>query len=121
MSGLAGLRILVVEDQFLIADDMRRAVAELGGEVVGPCPTVEAAQAVLAERPVDFAILDLNLQGDEVFPVAGELKRRAIPFAFATGYEAWVVPPEFQDRPLLHKPVASKELEKTLAELRVGR
>ena len=118
---LDGLRILIVEDQFLIAGDLSRAVTALGATVVGPCPTVETAQAMLAGRPVDFAVLDLNLRGDQVFPVAEELKRRAIPFAFATGYEAWVIPPEFQERPLLHKPVSPAELERTLTGLRVAR
>lgn len=117
---LDGLNVLIVEDQFLIADDLSRAVKALGARVVGPCPTVAIAQATLADQPVDVAILDLNLRGDHVFPLAEELNRRAIPFAFATGYEAWVIPPEFQERPLLHKPVSSAELEKALSGLRVG-
>jgi two-component SAPR family response regulator len=117
---LSGLKVLIVEDQFLIADDLSRAVTRLGAMVVGPCPTVAIAQATLADQPVDFAVLDLNLRGDQVFPVAEELARRAIPFAFATGYEAWVIPPEFQDRPLLHKPVGPADLERTLSGLRVA-
>jgi len=117
---LSGLKILIVEDQFLIADDLRRVVGFLGAEIVGPCPTVAAAQAALAGQPVDVALLDLNLGGDQVVPIAEELKRRAIPFAFTTGYEAWVVPPEFQERPLLHKPVSPAELERTLTDLQAA-
>ena len=118
---LDGMNVLIVEDQFLIADDLSRALSGLGARVVGPCPTVEIAQATLADQPVDFAVLDLNLRGDHVFPLAEELNRRAIPFAFATGYEAWVIPTEFQGRPLLHKPVSSAELERTLNGLQAAK
>lgn len=109
---LGGFRVLVVEDQYLIADEMRRTVAALGGTVVGPCPTVEDAIATLNTEKVDFALLDLNLRGQQVLPVADELIRRGIPFAFATGYEDWVIPAEYRNHPRIEKPASKVALRK---------
>jgi DNA-binding NtrC family response regulator len=111
---LSGVNVLIVEDQYLIADEMSRAVTALGGVVVGPCPTVEAAIARLQAEIVGFALLDLNLRGEKVLPVADELIRRDIPFAFATGYEDWVIPPEYRQRPRIQKPVSEPALRKAI-------
>jgi len=109
---LHGLRVLIVEDQYLIADEMTRAVTALGGTVVGPCPTVEAAIAVLETETVEFALLDLNLRGEQVLPIADELSARQIPFAFATGYDDWVIASRHRKRPRLEKPVSIEALRR---------
>jgi two-component SAPR family response regulator len=109
-SPLTGLNVLIVEDQYLIADEMRRVVSELGGTVVGPCATVADAIQRLKSEAVEFALLDLNLRGHSAEPVAAELTRRSIPFAFASGYEDWVVPSTYADHIWLEKPVTAKAL-----------
>jgi two-component SAPR family response regulator len=115
---LAGLNVLIVEDQYLIADEMRRLVAELGGHVVGPCATVDAAIAGLKSHTVQFALLDLNLRGHSAEPVAAELTRRSIPFAFASGYEDWVVPASYAGHIWLEKPVTAKALSEAALRMR---
>lgn len=107
---LSGLSVLIVEDQYLIADEMRRLVSQLGGTVVGPCATVEEAIAQLKTETVEFALVDLNLRGHSAEPVAAELTRRSIPFAFASGYEDGVIPSTYADHVWLEKPVTAKTL-----------
>jgi len=103
-------RVLVVEDQYLVADEMRRVVEGLGGQVVGPVPRAQRALDLLDAGEVDFALLDINLAGENVYPLAAELLRRGAPFIFATGCEPWVIPTEFRDTPRLEKPVTAKAL-----------
>jgi two-component SAPR family response regulator len=107
---LADKHVLIVEDQYLIADEMRRAVVALGGAVVGPCASLDAAERTTSEQAIDFAILDVNIQGREVFSLAEELQRRSIPFIFATGYDDWVMPEGFRRHHRLQKPVTARTL-----------
>jgi DNA-binding NarL/FixJ family response regulator len=115
---LDGRCVLVVEDQYLVADEMRRMVTALGGDVVGPVARATAAIDLLGKRPVDFALLDINLGNGDAYPLAAELKRREVPFLFATGCEPWVIPEAFQDVPRLDKPLTSRILAD--AVLRLG-
>ena len=110
-------RVLIVEDQYLIADEMRRAVSALGGTVVGPCATLQDALNTVEYSTPDLAILDINLRGEEVFELAEELSRREIPFIFATGYEGWSIPERFRDRPRLEKPVRPSALREAVERL----
>ena len=103
-TSLKDKKILIVEDQYLIAADPSDALAKLGGKIVGPVATTEAAQAHLAETDVDFAFLDINLDEQMVFPLADELERRGIPFVFATGHNEDFVPDRFKARFRLEKP-----------------
>ncbi|AOH83213.1 hypothetical protein AWL63_03710 [Sphingomonas panacis] len=113
--GLVGRRILVVEDEYLIADDVCAALVAAGAEVLGPCPTVEAAAAMVAhEARIDAALLDINLRGDPVFPVADALAARGVPFAFATGYDRWAIPSRFEAVALLEKPLKDRQIIATL-------
>lgn len=112
---LALCRILVVEDEYFIADDMARALRELGAEVVGPVPTKEKALAVVASHEkLDAAVLDINLRGAAAFAVADALKEQGIPFVFATGYAPALVPSEHQDVPRWEKPFDPHELARAL-------
>lgn len=105
------LRILVVEDEFLVALDVEAMLAALGCEVIGPAATVDQAIALIASERVDGALLDINVAGNPVFPVADRLAVRGIPFAFATGYDAEsVLPDHFADRPVLRKPYDEEHL-----------
>lgn len=104
-------RVLIVEDQYLIADEMRRAVAALGGVVVGPSPSVAAARRRLDEERVDLALLDINLGGEDVFPLTDELVASGVPVIFATGYDDEMIPDRYQGCGRIQKPVSKGALE----------
>ena len=114
---LANRRVLVVEDQYLVADEMRRTVISLGGEVLGPVPRARLALELLGEQSIDLALLDINLGGEEVYPLAGELMRRGRPIMFATGCEPWVIPEEFKAVPRLEKPLTARALTDSIERL----
>lgn len=118
---LKGLRILVVEDEYLLADDMRDALADAGAEVLGPVPSVTAAASLAAAEPhLDAALLDINLGGTMVFDFADVLKARAVPFAFATGYDSSAIPDRFSGVPRMEKPVKAQQVLAVLTPL-IGR
>ena len=101
-----GRRILVVEDDTMLADDLRRDLGKQGAEVVGPVPTVaDALELVAREGPLDAAVLDVNLRGERVFPVVDALRARGVPLAFTTGYEQWALPDAYADVPRCEKPI----------------
>ena len=110
-------RVLVVEDEYFIADDMVRVLQKLGADVVGPVQTAEKAMALLQDSPVDVAVLDINLRGRMVFPVAEALRNRGVPFVFATGYTEAAIPSDYSDVPLWEKPFQPEELAKALPDL----
>jgi DNA-binding response OmpR family regulator len=115
---LKGLRILVVEDNFLVAENLREFLRTHGCDVIGPAPRVEVALSLLAANGrVDGAMLDINLGGEDCFPVAAALREREVPFLFLTGYdERMSIPAEFSHAPRLSKPVAEKDLIVTARE-----
>jgi len=112
---LNGRCLLVVEDEFLPADDLKWELSQRGAEVVGPAGSVKEALDLLADpRRLDGAVLDINLRGEFVYPVADELYRRNVPFVFATGYDAWIIPERYASAPRVKKPVHVEELMRTL-------
>lgn len=111
-------KVLIVEDQYLIAADLSRALTKLGGTIVGPVASTEAAQARMAESSIDFAFLDINLDEDTVFPLADDLERRGIPFVFATGHDASIVPERFKSKPRLEKPFTAQALLEVIRRLK---
>ena len=103
---LQGRRILVVEDEYMMAEDLRCDLEEAGAQVIGPVPSVADALRLLAtEMSIDAAILDVNLRGEKAYPVADALRERGIPFVLATGYERWALPDTYKDLPRCDKPV----------------
>ncbi|MFN4141776.1 response regulator [Aestuariivirga sp.] len=86
MPWLRGKRILVVEDEALIAVMVEDMLTELGSEVVGPAATIDAAMALAREEAIDAAVLDVNVRGERIDPVAEVLIERGVPVLFATGY-----------------------------------
>lgn len=115
---LAGRRVLVVEDEYFIADDLQRALKAFGAEVVGPVPSREDALAVVASNhDLDAAILDINLQGDMGYSVAEALRGRGVPFVFATGYNVGAIAPAFADVPRWEKPFDPAKLAQALRGL----
>ncbi|HEV7249887.1 MAG TPA: response regulator [Shinella sp.] len=105
----AGKRILVVEDEFLLANEARTMLVKLGATVVGPTPRVDRALTIIETEQVDAAILDICLDGALVFPVAERLADLAIPFVFASAFDPSIIPERFSGYVLCEKPV---ELEK---------
>lgn len=98
-------RILVVEDEYFIADAMQRGLKREGAVVVGPAPSIEEALALIDSEPVDAAVIDLNLGGEKAFPVADALQVRGVPFLFTTGYGVSDIPPAWRHVRRLEKPV----------------
>jgi DNA-binding response OmpR family regulator len=114
-------RILVVEDEFMIAEDMSEALTQAGYNVVGPVGHVAEAVDVARATGLDGAILDVNLHGKSVFPVADTLRARGVPFVFLTGYAAPSLPERFTASPTLRKPVNYTELWSALSLLKPKR
>jgi CheY-like chemotaxis protein len=114
-------RVLVVEDEYFIADDIATAVRRLGGEVIGPVGTCGEAIDLLRRTPsVDAAVLDVNLRGEMIFPVAEALQARGVPFVLGTGYEDSALPKSYQDVPRCQKPFDASEVARVLSELLSG-
>ncbi len=106
-----GLRILVVEDDYLVATWLTGLLRQWGHEVVGPAPTVEEAVQLAREEEIEGAILDINLRGEHSGPVAEELEAKGAPFFFVTGYGSpELLPAHWRQRRKLYKPVKSSEL-----------
>lgn len=113
---LRGRRILIVEDELVIAMELEALLTGLGCQVLGPVPTVgKALRALEGDRP-DAAVLDVNLQGERVTPVAEALQKQAVPFVLVTGYGVERLDePALQKAPRLSKPVDGKQLARALA------
>ena len=107
---LRGRRVLVVEDEYVVAEDLREELLRWGAEVMGPVATVADALVLLDVGPVpDMAILDIGLGDELVYPVADALRARGVPFMFVTGYDARVIPESYADVLLREKPLALRE------------
>jgi CheY-like chemotaxis protein len=114
-TSLAGRKVLLVEDEYFIVQDMARAFEASGADVIGPAGTLEDGLALLFSQPqIDGAVLDINLHGEMVYPLADELASRGIPFVFATGYDTTVVPERYAGIKHCEKPVAPEAILKAL-------
>lgn len=114
---LHGLRVLLVEDELLIAQMLRGMLEDLGCVVVGPAARVAEALDLIDVEPVDGAVLDICLNRQFSYPVADALRVRDVPFLFSTGYQPERVRPEYQACPILQKPYRTAELERALRAL----
>lgn len=114
---LASLRVFVVEDESLVAMQLEDILADLGCNLVGLAMRLNRALEMLdGISDIDVAILDVNLGGEKVYPVADALRRRGVPVIFATGYGRSGVMPEWQTRPVLQKPYTDTQVARTLEE-----
>jgi DNA-binding response OmpR family regulator len=113
---LAGLKVLVVEDSYLIAEHVSDLLVQHGAEVVGPVARLASGLKLVEEgTPVDGALLDVNLDGELCFPIAAALARREVPFAFLTGYDDGdIIPHDFAAAPRLGKPLDEDRLIETI-------
>ena len=114
---VANRRVLVVEDEWLIAEQITTALEEAGYEVVGPVGRLGQALALLDGTPIDVAVIDVNVHEDRSFSLAAELSRLAIPFAFLSGYSSGDLPSRFSQTPLLQKPVNAERLRSCVGHL----
>ena len=113
---LVGNRILVVEDEPLVAMNLSKSLAELGFFVVGPYSTLAKAATAAVEMEVDAALLDVNLSGEAVDPVAHILASKNVPFAFITGYGPETLTRKYANAPVLQKPLDQGTLQNLLAQ-----
>jgi CheY-like chemotaxis protein len=114
---LEGLRVLVVEDDYLISllfDDM---LTSAGCVVVGPLPRLTDALEAATKENCDAAVLDVNLGGERVYPVAKILAARHVPFIFVTGYSGDALPREYAEQPRIAKPFKAAQLLGALSNL----
>ena len=102
---LSGRRVLVVEDESLVAMLLETILEDMGCTPVGPASNVDEGEAIARDTvDLDAALLDVNLAGRQVFPVAAVLKARGVPFVFSTGYGESGLPDEWRGNPTIQKP-----------------
>lgn len=118
---LKGRRILVVEDESLVAMLLETILEDLGCETVGPASSVaEALEVIAARDDLDGGLLDVNVAGVEIFPVAEALAARGLPFVFSTGYGEGGLPEAWRGRITLQKPFTEAAVEKALFKALIG-
>lgn len=109
-------RVLVVEDEVIVGMLVEDMLQELGYEVVALSTHLDQAIELALSSNIDFAVLDLNLNGQPSYAVADVLRRRGLPFIFATGYGAKVLVPPYVGTPTLQKPFHLDDLRRILAD-----
>ena len=111
----SGLHVLVVEDESMVAMLIEDMLTDLGHHVVATSGSMSNASKLVSDSSADFAILDVNLNGEETYPLAASLTARKIPFIFATGYGSSGIKAEWAGVPVLQKPFQAQELEDAIA------
>jgi DNA-binding NtrC family response regulator len=114
---LAGCRVLIVEDEYFLANDLEQLMKSLGATVVGPIADKSEAQHQIARNGFDVAVVDVNLRGELAYSLADDLINRQIPMAFATGYGADVLPLRFRSVKRWEKPFDASEISKDIKAL----
>ncbi len=117
MVGLKGKRVLVVEDETLISMLFEDILSDLDCEIVGPALNIRQATDLANSAEIDVAVLDVNLAGDPIFPVAEILAARGVPMVFSSGYGSTGLPDRWQNQATLPKPFTSRQVEDVLQKL----
>lgn len=113
-----GMRVLLVENEHLLADHLADVLGTLGATPVGPAGSVvHALQLIARTGHIDAAILDVELDGERVYPVADALRERGIPFVFSSGYSIDAIPERFRDMPVMDKLITVSHVRGALARL----
>jgi two-component SAPR family response regulator len=120
MSNAGPLKVLVVEDESIVALDIENMLEEIGCKVVASVPRLVKALYLASSLDIDLAVLDINLAGEVVYPLAFRLAERGIPFVLSTGYNTATLPSELRDRPLVKKPVTLGSLKTAVSMARTG-
>jgi len=115
---LDGLRVLVVEDEMMVSMLIEDMLTDLGCTIVGPASRLDEALQLARETELDCAVLDVNLGGQPIFPLADLLREKGAPFAFATGYGDAGLREVDRGSPVLQKPFREADLARILNELR---
>jgi len=111
LENAAGCRILVVEDETLIALEIEAVLEALECVIVGPVSTLDGALRLVRDAAPDAAILDVTVRGGKSYPVAEQLLARGVPFVLSSGYGDWALPDTLRSQPRLNKPFTTAELE----------
>lgn len=113
---LAGVRVLLVEDETLVAMLLEDMIGDLGGTVVGSASRVARALEIVNDpaTTIDIGLLDVNLGGEDAFPIAQALAERGVPFAFSTGYGNAGLPEPWRGHPTLQKPFTQDQVQSVL-------
>ncbi|HEY1143926.1 MAG TPA: response regulator [Sphingomicrobium sp.] len=117
---LTGTRVLVVEDEYYLADDLSRTLKSAGAEVVGPVATLADAERLVDAEAFDCAVVDMNLRGDFAFEFAERLTQTGIPFIVTTGYNSASLPDRLKDVPRIEKPFSPTEVVEQLSRMIPG-
>jgi len=118
---LQGLRVLIVEDEPMMASFLEDALTDLGCEVIGPALNMKDALRLAREATIDGAGLDINVAGEKVYPVADILAERGLPFVFMTGYGKAGLRESDRGRPVLQKPYNFERLVEIMTQWRSPR
>jgi CheY-like chemotaxis protein len=113
-TAVSSLQILVVEDESMVAMMIEDMLEDLGHKVIATSGRMPDARKLVSNASADLAILDVNLNGEETYPLADSLAARAIPFIFATGYGSSGIKAEWSGVPVLQKPFQSRELAEAI-------
>ncbi|MEQ5786838.1 response regulator [Erythrobacter sp. NFXS35] len=112
---LSNCRILLVEDEYLLAAELRDELQDAGATVVGPAASLSKALTLIeGTKRIDGAVLDVNLRGETAFPAAAILQERKVPTLFVSGYDPKAIPQRFEHTPHCEKPVAVRRVIETL-------
>ena len=117
---MSNARLMIVEDEYLIRLLLEEMLIELGCSIGAVAASLDEGKRVAQSADVDLAILDVNIDGEQVFPVADILQKRGVPFIFITGYGARGLPDGYRDMPTLQKPFQMADLKATLARVLPG-
>jgi CheY-like chemotaxis protein len=117
MTALSSLKVLVVEDEALVSMLVEDMLTDLGCLIVGPAAEIEEALRLANSADIDAALLDVNLGGRPIFPVADALKARGVPFAFASGYGEAGLTDDHRGATVLQKPFREADLRRVLETL----
>ena len=115
---LAGLKVLVVEDEMMVSMLIEDMLGDMGCVVVGPASRLDEAMALVESSDIDCAVLDVNLGGQPIFPLADLLRSKGRPYAFATGYGDSALRDVDKGSPVLQKPFRESDLQRVLGVLR---
>lgn len=115
---LQGIRVLIVEDNFLVAEHIKSVLEVSGSTVVGPVGRLRDGLRLASEETLDGAVLDINLHGDRSFPIADALRKRGIPFVFLTGYDSSeVLPDRLREVQRMGKVVSDRQLLEVVEQM----
>lgn len=107
---LMSCRVLVIEDEYFLANDLEQALRASGAEVIGPTGDLQEALRLVRRDGFDVAVIDINLRDDSAIVLADELMRQNVPFVFATGYGRDAIPQRFSHVTLCEKPFNDRDI-----------